>query len=274
MRCRKVQKLLPLYGDGKLSPRTAEGIEPHLAECGECTREAAELEDALGALRALPRLRPAPAFKRAVIAAVRREAVRTRQGAWEWVIPRQPALATVAVTACMLLGAVALWMHGRQTPVPKPVPDIIAASPAAPLDIIVEAEESNPTPVAEREAVRPGPRARTTRVAMAARHVREDAFGIPPVRPARRAPAPKAAEERAPEALPRVTGDEPAAEASVGLPLVAAAGTYETVKEAWTQPGVGSEVVAGWILAQPWTLPSISEEAVPPGEGDADVAHL
>ncbi len=268
MRCRKVQKLLSLYGDGKLPRRTAEGIETHLADCTGCRCEAAELDEALSALRGVPRLRPAPAFKRAVIAAVRREAVQTRQGAWEWVLVRQPALATVAVTACVLVGAVAIGMHGRQAPLITPVREMIAQSPAEPAEMPVAAEESRPTPVVEPVVVRPRPRARTTRAVMASRHVR-------PVRPAAPASGAEAEEEAVTEAVAaEAVEEEPTDEASVGLQFVAAAGTYETVKKVFTDTDVGSECVASWILGQPWTLQSMPEEPVASAEGGTDVSHL
>lgn len=206
MRCRKVQKLLSLYGDGKLPRRTAEGIETHLAACTECRCEAAELDEALSALRGVPRLRPAPAFKRAVIAAVRREAVQTRQGAWEWVLVRQPALATVAVTACVLLGGVAIWMHGRQAPLITPVREMIAQSPAEPAEMPVAAEESRPTPVPGPKVVRPHARARPVRVAMGRRHVRR----------ARPAPPPPAATVEN-EVEPEVVGEERTEESPLEL---------------------------------------------------------
>ena len=123
MRCRKVTKLLPLYEDGGLPARVVEGIERHLADCSRCRREAAELRDALGALRGVPRVRVAPEFRRAIIAAVRREAVRSRQGTRERVLVWQPVLAPAAVTACVVLGGVAIWLHGQQAQPVIPIAD-------------------------------------------------------------------------------------------------------------------------------------------------------
>jgi hypothetical protein len=162
MRCRKVKKLLPLHEDGGLPARTAEMIERHLADCSECRREARELSDALGVLRAVPRVRPAPEFKRAVIAAVRREAVRTRQGAREWVLAWQPVFATVAVASCVLLGGVAVWLHGKHTPTVTPVAElqepVLVAESLEPADASPVAEEAEQVVADERVAARPSPR--------------------------------------------------------------------------------------------------------------------
>ncbi len=142
MRCRRVRKLLPIYEDGGLPARTIEGIETHLADCSDCRQEASELDDALSVLRAVPKVRPAPEFKRAIMAAVRRESVRTRQGLLERVLVWQPVFATAGVAACILVGALAIWHYGRQTTPPIPMAE-------NPVEIIApdNSPEVSPTPV-------------------------------------------------------------------------------------------------------------------------------
>ncbi|MGD8237028.1 MAG: zf-HC2 domain-containing protein [Armatimonadota bacterium] len=202
MRCRKVKKLLPLYEDGGLPARVVQGIETHLADCTECGREARELDDALGALRAMPRMRPAPEFKRAVIAAVRREAVQSRQGAREWVIAWQPAFAAAAVTACVLLGAVAFWMHGRQTPSVTPAESIAIA----PIETV--ADVSLAVPAAADKTDQPAPvhiaRARPSPPATPAVNTRP----TPPYVPGPPA-APGVRDEEDPDPPPETVDDGP-----------------------------------------------------------------
>ncbi len=73
MNCRKLNRWLPLYAGGDLSPRRSLRVEAHLLRCESCRQEGAAfregLEEIRRELRSLSHVWREPAWRRAVIRA-------------------------------------------------------------------------------------------------------------------------------------------------------------------------------------------------------------
>ena len=64
-------ELFTSYWDEELSPSDAKALEEHLASCVVCRREYQELEKAMGAVGALPKVDAPPDFVKGVVSRVR-----------------------------------------------------------------------------------------------------------------------------------------------------------------------------------------------------------
>ncbi len=115
MRCQRVQKNLPAYHDGELSPRVRAQIFAHLKGCALCAQEEALLSQVEGLLLKMPRITPSAEFAQTFWRRLEREGdleeeiplLRRWQRLaerWSWT----PALA--AVTAALLLIVVSAYL--------------------------------------------------------------------------------------------------------------------------------------------------------------------
>lgn len=122
------------YALGALNELEATAFERHLMRCGSCARELQQLRVPVDALAgAVPQHRPPPELKRAVLDAVRREAVvQPLEGSslswrrmFEPVLRRRPSLAVAGVFAA---AALALGAYGLGSSLSGDEQKVIAAS--------------------------------------------------------------------------------------------------------------------------------------------------
>jgi anti-sigma factor RsiW len=62
MKCRNIQKRLPVYQDGELSSVEQDRIKAHLTDCPECSKRYKELQRVWDLLSDLPDIQPMPGF--------------------------------------------------------------------------------------------------------------------------------------------------------------------------------------------------------------------
>jgi anti-sigma factor RsiW len=62
MKCRNVQKRLPVYQDGELSSVEQNRIKSHLTDCPECSKQYKELQRVWDLLSDFPDIQPMPGF--------------------------------------------------------------------------------------------------------------------------------------------------------------------------------------------------------------------
>ncbi len=105
--CRQIRERLPEYAEGRLSGESRTAVERHLAECGRCTQEVAELRAVLSALRAIPAEAPPDSLVPGVRRAVARHVAASRRTA-----PR-PFWARIAIPAAAATGLLAVVLGYR-----------------------------------------------------------------------------------------------------------------------------------------------------------------
>lgn len=199
MRCGKVKKLLPLYGDGRLTARQHAGVEEHLRGCEPCRAELAGLEEALGALRGLSELKAPVEFRRSIINGVRRAAHEAEAGRSARVpVFSTPRLAYAAAAVVLVIVGIAI---GRLVWVPAPMP-----GPEAPVVVEVErgprTHEVSPDEV-EPQAAAPVPEPRRERTGTELVRYRPERSGPPAAREEDEGPTPAVPASPGPEEEPR-----------------------------------------------------------------------
>lgn len=63
MTCDRIENLLPSYREGTLGPKDERRVNAHLAECPDCVRLLALLQDAEAALTGFPELKVSPGLR-------------------------------------------------------------------------------------------------------------------------------------------------------------------------------------------------------------------
>jgi len=105
--CRRLREWLPEYAEGRLSGEARASVERHLAECGHCTQEVADLRAMLSALRAVPAEAPPDSLVPGVRRAVARHVAAPRQR-----VPR-PFWSRIAIPAAAATGLLAVVLGYR-----------------------------------------------------------------------------------------------------------------------------------------------------------------
>ncbi len=105
MKCHEIRKRLMLYLDGQLDQHETEAIRTHMAECGECAKEAALLSRVWDLLRDLPQPETVPNLIPVTLERLRTEA---QESFWHKIFHLRipvPAAATVALMLGIFVGA-------------------------------------------------------------------------------------------------------------------------------------------------------------------------
>jgi anti-sigma factor RsiW len=111
MHCKRYEPLIGAHVDGTATPEQVEALEAHLAGCGECARELAELSRTRELVRELPELKPSPSLVPALSTKIREQ----RVGWWERLFwsarpsdMRLPVAVAGALVLCIAVGIFAL----------------------------------------------------------------------------------------------------------------------------------------------------------------------
>src|SRR5580693_61074 len=103
MSCRRMEKRILAYVDGRLKESERLEVEKHLSACGACRLRVNEFRAVTSLLEEVPQIEPSSAFDVRVRARVAAEPV--KQGWWAWFTPSP----RVAFAASLLLLAT-VWM--------------------------------------------------------------------------------------------------------------------------------------------------------------------
>lgn len=108
MNCKKIEKNLVPYLDGKASRASRRRVQAHLEVCAGCRERIEGFHQVHNVLEELPQLAPSAAFDAAVRQRISEEP--RRAGFWAWLVP-SPRMA-IAVAALVVLS---VWLNSRPT---------------------------------------------------------------------------------------------------------------------------------------------------------------
>ena len=106
MKCKRIENLLPSYGEGTLGPKEKMLVEAHLAECPDCVRLLGLLRDTEAALTGFPELKVSRGLLRKLYGLPAQEKTTTPKYGFFVRLVRQPAF----VPAAALVVAAAIFV--------------------------------------------------------------------------------------------------------------------------------------------------------------------
>ncbi len=122
MNCKRMEKRLITYLDGRASAAERRDVEAHLAACGACRTRAEEFRALWGVLNEASAVQVSPGFDARLRARIAAEP--PHQSLWSWLVP-SPRLAFAA----SLLLVLSVWLASLP-PAPGPQPPVGANSEA------------------------------------------------------------------------------------------------------------------------------------------------
>ena len=157
-RCALIQRRLPDYPDGELSPFWKRLIEAHLKTCPDCRRELEELSEVVRLYQAEPLPDPGPAFWQEFEQELHLKLAQVNQSQEE-PTPRFWRLPSYALGATALAGilALAVYLGPFSTPTPGPAPPMARIQEEARVPDTAVAQEPAPVPQAPAAADAPSP---------------------------------------------------------------------------------------------------------------------
>jgi len=117
MNCRRIEKQMLPYVDGRLKTGEQQDMEKHLAACPACRLRVNEFRAVSGLIDELPQIEPSEAFDLRVQARVAAEPM--KKSWWAWYVPSP----RVALAASMLLLAT-VWMGSQPSTPPDHAPNV------------------------------------------------------------------------------------------------------------------------------------------------------
>ncbi len=232
-RCALIQRKLPDYPDGELSPFWKRQVAAHVEECPECRRELEELSAVVRLYQDHPLPDPGPAFWQEFERELHLKLAQVNQG--PELAPRYRYLPHYLVGATALAGILALAVYLGPFSRPTPAPQLAhrlekSQVPAAPL--AERAPQAPPAAPLSKEAPQGPPAAPLAKGAFKAPPVTLGATASPP-RAKTRPPAVASADTAKPRTLQVAQPEPPSAEAEYSL----AAGKLEAAP----RPALGGE---------------------------------
>lgn len=128
MECAKIRELIGPYLDNELSADELSRVKAHLADCADCRRELAELEQVKGLVKSLPR-HPAPKTLVERIEQLNKPVQASLLLRYRWVIP---SLATAAAAVLVVYVSIISLPHYQSKAARPPASEVVAIAPAAP----------------------------------------------------------------------------------------------------------------------------------------------
>jgi hypothetical protein len=111
--CKSLQKLIPLYLDGRLSLRASQKLQNHLKECSSCRTELIELEESLRILKLYEKITPQIDLKSTILKRAEYIKRPTPLKPSSWILP------AASLAAATLIG-VLLFLHLREPQITLP----------------------------------------------------------------------------------------------------------------------------------------------------------